>query len=126
MEDNEQIETRINRMLRERSREDVERLIKFSVDWSKDSLEVSDGIEDGIINMLGRMQPEGPAEEEESRKGPKEGRGCASLVQREVDGHNELDETREKGKGKGNGGQGEHGSKRRTRKQRRSAGWQAA
>ena len=39
------------------------------------------------------------------------GRGSASLVQGEVDGHDELDETRGKGKGKGNGGEGEHGGK---------------
>ena len=41
------------------------------------------------------------------------GRGSAGLVQGEVDGHDELDETRGKGKGKGNGG------KRRTRRKRK-------
>ena len=41
----------------------------------------------------------------------KTGRGSASLVQGEADGHDELDETRGKGKGKGIGGKGEHGGK---------------
>ena len=61
--------------------------------------------------MLGRLQPERSAEEEDSRKGPNEGRGCSGLVQGGVDGHDELDETLGKGKGKGHGGKGEHGSK---------------
>ena len=48
IEDNEENETRITRMLRERSKEYVQRLIKASVNWSKESLGVSDEIREGI------------------------------------------------------------------------------
>ena len=48
MEDNDLNETRIHRILRERSKADVERLIQASVRWSKESLGVSDGIENGL------------------------------------------------------------------------------
>ena len=94
-------EARITRMLRERSEDDVERLIKASVNWSKESLGVSDEIEEGIRNMLERFQRERPAEEGDRRKGPQKGRGFAMFVQWGLDGHHELDETRGKGKGKG-------------------------
>ena len=80
-EDSELNETRISRMLRERSKADIERLIKALVNWSKESLGVSDEIEEGIRKMLERFQHERPAQEGDIRKGHKEGRGCASLVQ---------------------------------------------
>ena len=83
-------EARITRMLRERSDDDIERLIRASVNWSKESLGVSDEIEEGIRNMLERFQHERLAEEGDRRKGPQKGRGCASLVQCGVDGHHEF------------------------------------
>ena len=101
-------EARITRMHRERSDDDIERLIKASVNWSKESLGVSDEIEEGIRNMLERFQHERLAKEGDRRKGPQKGRGCESLVQCGVDGHDELDETRGRGKVKGSGGKGEH------------------
>ena len=106
-------EARMTRMLRERSDDDIERLIKASVNWSKESLGVSDEIEEGIRNMLERFQHERLAEEGDRRKGPQKGRGCASLVPWGVDGHDELDKTR--GKGKGSGGKGEHEGRGRYR-----------
>ena len=46
-----------------------------------ESLGVSHEIEEGIRKIRERLIPERPAEEEDSRKGPEEGRRCASLVQ---------------------------------------------
>ena len=57
------------------------------------------GVEEGIRKMRVRLIPERPAEEEDSRKGPEEGRGSASLVQ----GSGMMSWTRH-GKGEGNGG----------------------
>ena len=114
-EDSELNETRITLMLREQSKEQIERLIKTSVIWSKESLE----IEEGMGKMLERLQNERPAKEEDSRTGPEEGRGYASFVQREVDGHDVFDETRGEGEGKGSGGTGEHEGRGRRRKRRR-------
>ena len=79
-EDNELNETKSTRMPREQSDDDMERLIKASVNWSKESLGVSDEIEDGIRRRLERLQHERPAEEEKSKKRPKESTGCATLV----------------------------------------------
>ena len=64
-----------------------------------ESLGVSHEIEEGIRKMRERLIPERPAEEEDSRKGPEEGRGSASLVQ----GSGMMSWTRH-GKGEGNGG----------------------
>ena len=63
-EDSELNETRITRMLRERSNDDLERLIKASVNW----LGVSDEIQESITKMLESCKHERPAEEEDSRK----------------------------------------------------------
>ena len=45
------------------------------------SLGVSFEITEGIRQMRERLRRERPAEEEDSKKGPEEGRGSASLVQ---------------------------------------------
>ena len=47
-------EARITRMLRERSDDDIERLIKASVNWSKESLGVSDEIEEAARKVSTR------------------------------------------------------------------------
>ena len=76
-------EARITRMLRERSDDDIDRLIKASVNWSKESLGVSDEIEEGIRNMLERFQHERLAEEGDRRRGPpKRQRMCESRPMR--------------------------------------------
>ena len=76
-------EARITRMLRERSDDDIDRLISASVNWSKESLGVSDEIEEGIRNMLERFQHERLAEEGRSQeRTPKRQRMCESRPMR--------------------------------------------
>ena len=72
------------------------------------SLGVSHEIEEGIRKMRERLIPERPAEEEDSRKGPEEGRGSASLVQ----GSGMMSWTRH-GKEKGNGSTEEQEGRRK-------------
>ena len=72
------------------------------------SLGVSHEIEEGIRKVRERLMPERPAEEEDSRKGPEEGRGSASLVQ----GSGMMSWTRH-GKEKGNGGTEEQEGRRK-------------
>ena len=73
-----------------------------------ESIGVSHEIEEGIRKMRERLIPERPAEEEDSRKGPEEGRGSASLVQ----GSGMMSWTRH-GKGEGNGGTEEQEGRRK-------------
>ena len=68
-----------------------------------ESLGVSHEIEEGIRKMRERLIPERPAEEEDSRKGPEEGRGSGSGM---------MSWTRH-GKEKGNGGTEEQEGRRK-------------
>ena len=63
-EDSDLNETRIIQILRERSSDEKERIIKGSANWCKENLGDSDEIENGIGKMLERLKPERPAEEE--------------------------------------------------------------
>ena len=73
------------------------------------SLGVSYDIEEGIRKMRERSIPERPAEDEDSRKGLEEGRGCASLVQ----GSGHMMSWTRHGKGEGNGSTEEQEGRRK-------------